>query len=122
MEALKHRLITRTIKLPNSSAAGITSPTIDVKGWTMVHGYYFLKIKDGGITEGQTFVGLSTGGIIIQEPTTVSHYLVGQNVGIDYRFCTNDFAITSADIDIVLDTKANLTTDLEYQIILKVSK
>ena len=122
MEALKHRLITRTIKLANSSAAGITSPTIDVKGWTIVHGYYLLKIKDGGITEAQTLVGLSTGGIIIQEPTTVSHYLVGQNVGIDYRFCSNEFAITSPDLDIALVTQANLTTDLEYQIILKVSK
>ena len=122
MEQLKHRLITRTFKLPSGSAPGLTSPTIDVKGWNRVHGYYILKVKDGGITEAQTFVGLKIDSGIIQEPTTVSHYLVGQNVGIDYRFCTNEFEITASDIDVLLDIKSPLSTDLEYQIILKVSK
>ncbi len=121
-QQLLKRPITEVITLPTNTAPGTYTVKANFAGWKKITGYYFQKVSTGGLINEQILIGLSTRTGVIQEPTPLNHYLVGENVGISYRFFQNEFDLQGDNLDVIVKITALLTSPLELYIIAEASK
>jgi hypothetical protein len=119
---LLKRHVTEVITLPVTTTPGTHIVKANFAGWDKITGYYFQKVSTGGLPNEKVLIGLQTRSGIIQETTPLNHYLVGENVGISYRFVQNEFNLQGDNLDVIVKITAPLTSDLELYIIAECSK